>query len=83
MSAIPTEPVAAPPVKAVSAAALLAGATKKGKISSHLLYPGEAGREAAEPARPNGLTQLRRRRQAGRYHDRTIPPSTRIIAPVM
>jgi hypothetical protein len=28
-------------------AALLAGATKKAKTTSHLVYPGEAGREAA------------------------------------
>ncbi|GEM_PF-3672541 len=47
MSAIVTQPVSAPPAKAISAADLLAGATKKGKSSSHLVYPGEAGREAA------------------------------------
>lgn len=46
MSAVPTS--APPQAKAVSAASLLAGATKKGKTSNHLLYRGEAGREAAE-----------------------------------
>src|SRR5688572_19153786 len=48
---IPTPKVRAPQAKtitpAVSAAALLAGATKKGKTSSHLVYTGEAGQEAA------------------------------------
>lgn len=47
MSAIPTQPVATTQAKAVSAASLLAGATKKAKTSNHLVYPGEAGREAA------------------------------------
>jgi hypothetical protein len=37
----------APPTPAASAAALLAGATKKAKTSNHLLYAGEAGQEAA------------------------------------
>ncbi len=46
MSAIPKQSVPAP-AKSVSAAALLASATKKGKTSDHLVYPGEAGREAA------------------------------------
>ena len=45
MSAIPEQSVTAP--KPLSAADLLAGATKKGKASSHLVYAGEAGREAA------------------------------------
>jgi hypothetical protein len=49
---IPTPKVRAPqgksaPVQAVSAAALLAGATKKGKTTTHLVYTGEAGQEAA------------------------------------
>jgi hypothetical protein len=49
---IPTPKVRAPqgktaPPTAVSAAALLAGATKKGKTTSHLVYTGEAGQEAA------------------------------------
>lgn len=49
---IPTPKVRAPqgkttPAQTVSAAALLAGATKKGKTSSHLIYTGEAGQEAA------------------------------------
>jgi hypothetical protein len=35
------------PAPAVSAAALLAGASKKGKATNHLIYTGEAGREAA------------------------------------
>jgi hypothetical protein len=35
------------PSPAVSAAALLAGASKKGKATNHLIYTGEAGREAA------------------------------------
>jgi len=49
---IPTPKVRAPqgkttPPQALSAAALLAGATKKGKTTSHLVYTGEAGQEAA------------------------------------
>jgi hypothetical protein len=36
-----------PPAKAISAADLLAGATKKGKSNSHLVYTGEACRETA------------------------------------
>jgi hypothetical protein len=49
---IPTPKVRAPHVKsmpasAVSAAALLAGASKKGKTSNHLIYIGEVCREAA------------------------------------
>jgi hypothetical protein len=48
---IPTPKVRAPQAKtspqAVSAAALLAGAAKKGKASSYLIYTGEAGQEAA------------------------------------
>lgn len=36
-----------PPAQAVSAAALLAVATKKAKTTSHLVYTGEAGQEAA------------------------------------
>ena len=48
---IPTPKVRAPQAKATSppasAAALLAGATKKGKSSSHLIYVGEVGCEAA------------------------------------
>jgi hypothetical protein len=44
---IPTPTVPAPQAKSLSAADLLAGATKKGKTSSHLVYPGEAGRQAA------------------------------------
>jgi hypothetical protein len=47
MSAISKQPSAAPQAKSPSAAALLACATKKGKATSHLLYTGEAGREAA------------------------------------
>ena len=39
----------APPTIPISAAALLAGAAKKGKASSHLVYVGEAGCEAAAP----------------------------------
>lgn len=35
------------PAKAISAADLLAGATKKGKSTNHLVYVGEAGCEAA------------------------------------
>jgi hypothetical protein len=45
-SPLVTPPVAVPPAKTISAADLLAGATKKGKTSSHLVYSGEAGREA-------------------------------------
>ncbi len=45
MSAIVKRPVPAPQAK--SAADLLAGATKKGKSSNHLVYVGEAGCEAA------------------------------------
>ena len=50
---IPTPKVRAPqgktpaPAPTVSAAALLAGATKKAKTTSHLVYTGEAGQEAA------------------------------------
>jgi hypothetical protein len=48
---IPTPKVRAPqakiPPQAVSAAALLAGAAKKGKATSHLVYTGETGQEAA------------------------------------
>jgi hypothetical protein len=49
---IPAPKVRAPQGKsasapAVSAAAVLAGATKKGKTTSHLVYTGEAGQEAA------------------------------------
>ena len=47
MSAIVKQSVPAPQAKKVSAADLLAGAAKKGKSSKHLVYPGEAGREAA------------------------------------
>jgi hypothetical protein len=46
MSAV-KQPGAAPQAKSPSAAALLAGATKKAKTTSHLVYPGETGREAA------------------------------------
>jgi hypothetical protein len=46
MSAIVKQPGSTPQDK-LSAADLLAGATKKGKTTSHLLYTGEAGREAA------------------------------------
>jgi hypothetical protein len=42
----PQEPTA-PPAKKISAADLLAGATKKGKASNHLVYVGEAGCQAA------------------------------------
>ena len=42
---IPTPTVPAPQAK--SAADLLAGATKKGKASSHLVYTSDAGKEAA------------------------------------
>ena len=48
MSAIVNQSVPAPQAKSVSAADLLAGATKKGKSSNHLIYVGEAGCEAAE-----------------------------------
>jgi hypothetical protein len=45
---IPTPKVRTPQAKIpVSAVALLAGATKKGKTTSHLVYTGEAGQEAA------------------------------------
>jgi hypothetical protein len=44
---IPTPKVRAPHAKTVSAADLLAGATKKGEATSHLVYTGEAGQEAA------------------------------------
>ena len=47
MSAIVKQPVPAPQAKSVSAADLLAGATKKGKSSNHLVYVGEVGCEAA------------------------------------
>jgi len=47
MSAIVKQPSAAPQAKSPSAADLLAGATKKGRTTSHLVYTGEAGREAA------------------------------------
>ena len=43
MSAIVKQSVPAPQAKSVSAADLLAGATKKGKASNHLVYVGEAG----------------------------------------
>jgi hypothetical protein len=46
MSAIVKQPGSTPQDKP-SAADLLAGATKKGKTTSHLAYTGEAGREAA------------------------------------
>jgi hypothetical protein len=45
MSAIVKQPDSTP--KAPSASDLLAGATKKGKTTSHLVYAGEGGREAA------------------------------------
>jgi hypothetical protein len=45
MSAIVKQPVPAPQAK--TAADLLAGATKKGKSSNHLVYVGEVGQEAA------------------------------------
>ena len=47
MSAIVKQSVPAPQAKTVSATDLLAGATKKGKSSNHLVYVGEVGREAA------------------------------------
>ena len=47
MSAIPKQLAAAPKTKP-SVCDLLAGATKKGKTSSHLVYTEEVGREAAE-----------------------------------
>jgi hypothetical protein len=47
MSTIVKQPVPAPQAKSVSAADLLAGATKKGKSSNHLVYVGEVGCEAA------------------------------------
>ena len=47
MSAIPKQAANAPKAKALSASDVLAGATKKGKTSSHLVYTEEAGREAA------------------------------------
>ncbi len=53
MSAIVKQPVPAPQAKSTprakpaSAADLLAGATKKGKSSNHLIYVGEVGCEAA------------------------------------
>ena len=45
MSAVPTKPPSKS--RGVSAAGLLAGATKKSKTTNHLVYPGEAGRESA------------------------------------
>ena len=45
MSAIVKQSVPAPQAK--TAADLLAGATKKGKASNHLVYVGEIGCEAA------------------------------------
>src|SRR5262245_65990320 len=45
MSTIVKQPACAPQAK--SAADLLAGATKKGKSSNHLVYVGEVGCEAA------------------------------------
>src|SRR5262245_60860933 len=47
MSAIVKQLACAPQAKTVSAADLLAGATKKGKSSNHLVYVGEVGCEAA------------------------------------
>src|SRR5262245_16693775 len=47
MSVIVKQSVPAPQAKTVSAADLLAGATKKGKPSNHLIYVGEVGCEAA------------------------------------
>jgi hypothetical protein len=47
MSAIVKQSGATPPAKSPSAAALLAGATKKGKTTSHLVYADDAGRERA------------------------------------
>ena len=47
MAAIVKQPACAPQAKSVTAADLLAGATKKGKSSNHLVYVGEVGCEAA------------------------------------
>jgi hypothetical protein len=47
MSAIVKQSGATPSAKSPSAAALLAGATKKAKTTSHLVYSGDASREAA------------------------------------
>jgi hypothetical protein len=47
MSAIARHSTSAPQSKSPSVEALLAGATKKAKTTSHLVYAGDAGREAA------------------------------------
>jgi hypothetical protein len=42
-----------------------------------------SGRQPLEAAAPNELAKLARRGDDRRYHDRTMPPSTRTIVPVM
>jgi hypothetical protein len=63
-SSIPTPKLRAPQGKTtVSAAALPAGAAKKGKASSHLVHTGEAGQEVAARC-----LELRQRNSAGNFN---------------